>query len=86
MGMSALEKYFVNSPSNTQRVADQAYGLLSHIDGKSGWQYLDVGCGVGTAAQKVAATKDWTVFGIDIDPNKSRQRKAGLPALTSSTR
>jgi len=77
MRMSALEKYFVNSPSNTQRVADQAYGLLSHIDGKSGWQYLDVGCGVGTAAQKVAATKDWTVFGIDIDPKQIEAAKSG---------
>ena len=78
MRMSALEKHFVNSPSHTQRVADHAYQLLSHIDCKSGWQYLDVGCGVGTAAQEIAATSGLAVTGIDVDPKQIEVAKSGV--------
>jgi ubiquinone/menaquinone biosynthesis C-methylase UbiE len=81
MRMSALEKHFVNSPSHTQRVADHAYQLLSHIDCKSSWQYLDVGCGVGTAAQKIAATSGLSVTGIDIDPIQIEVAKSGAVRL-----
>ena len=77
MRMSALEKRFVNSPSHTQRVAEQAYELLSHINCKSGWRYLDVGCGVGTAARKVAATSDLSVTGIDVDPKQIQAARSG---------
>jgi 2-polyprenyl-3-methyl-5-hydroxy-6-metoxy-1,4-benzoquinol methylase len=63
--MSALEKHFVNSPSHTRIVADHAYQLLSGIDYKSGWRYLDVGCGVGTAARKIAVTSDLSATAID---------------------
>jgi ubiquinone/menaquinone biosynthesis C-methylase UbiE len=76
MRMSALEKHFVNSPRHAQRVADHAYQLLSHIDCKSGWQYLDVGCGVGTAARKIAATSELRVIGIDIDPKQIEAAKS----------
>ena len=77
MRMSPLEKHFVNSPGHAQRVADEARRLLSHIDGKSAWHYLDVGCGVGTAAGKIAETSDWTVTGIDIDPKQIQAAKNG---------
>jgi len=77
MRMSALEKRFVNSPSHTQRVAEQAYQLLGHIDCKSAWRYLDVGCGVGTAARKVAATSDLSVTGIDVDPKQIQAARSG---------
>lgn len=78
MRMSAFEKHFVNSPSHTQRVADHAYRLLSHIDRKSGWQYLDVGCGVGTAARKIATTSGLAVTGIDVDPEQIEVAKSGV--------
>lgn len=77
MRMTALEKHFVNSPRNTQRVNDHVSRLLSHIDCKSGSQYLDVGCGVGTAARKVAATSDWAVTGVDIDSKQIEVAKSG---------
>jgi ubiquinone/menaquinone biosynthesis C-methylase UbiE len=79
MRMSALEKRFVNSPSHTQRVAEQAYQLLGHIDCKSAWRYLDVGCGVGTAARKIAATSDLSVTGIDVDPKQIQAAKSDSP-------
>ena len=79
MRMSALEKHFVNSPSHAQRVAEQAYQLLSHVNYKSGWRYLDVGCGVGTAARKIAATSDLSVTGIDIDPKQIQAAKSEAP-------
>lgn len=77
MRMSALEKHFVNSPSHTERVADHACQLLSHVGCESGWQYLDVGCGVGTGARKVAATSGLSVIGIDIDPKQIEVAKSG---------
>jgi len=77
MKMSALEKHFVNSPSHTSIVAEHAYQLLSRIDCKSGWRYLDVGCGVGTAARRIAATSDLYVTGIDIDPKQVEAAKGG---------
>jgi ubiquinone/menaquinone biosynthesis C-methylase UbiE len=79
MRMSALEKHFVNSPSHTQRVAEHAYQLLSYINYSSGWRYLDVGCGVGAAARKLAATSGLSVTGIDIDPEQIQATKREAP-------
>ena len=77
MRMSVLEKHFVNSSAHTQKVDDHACQLLGHIDCKSGWQYLDVGCGVGTAARKIATMSDLSVTGIDIDPKQIEAAKSG---------
>ena len=77
MKMSALEKHFVNSPSHTRNVAEDACQLLSRIDCKRGWRYLDVGCGLGTAAQKIAATSELSVIAIDIDPQQIEAARAG---------
>ena len=82
MRMSALEKHFVNSQSHTQRVADQSCQLFSHIDCAGGRRYLDVGCGVGAAARKIAETSDLSVTGIDIDPKQIQAARNG-PALAN---
>jgi len=68
MKMSLLEKRFVNSPGHTREVADRASGLLSRVAYRSSWRYLDVGCGVGTAARRIAATTGMSVAAVDIDP------------------
>ena len=77
MKMTALEKYFVNRPSHTRTVADHALQLLRRIDYRSGWRYLDVGCGVGTAARGIAAGGDLSVTGIDIDPKQIETARSG---------
>jgi SAM-dependent methyltransferase len=74
--MSVLEKHFANSPAHTQKV-DDACKVLSHIDCRSGWQYLDVGCGVGTAARKIATISNLSVSGIDIDPKQIEAAESG---------
>lgn len=76
MRMSAFEKHFVNSPSHTKKVADHACQLLNHIEYQNGGHYLDVGCGVGTAARKVAATSSLCVTGIDVDPKQIEAAKS----------
>jgi ubiquinone/menaquinone biosynthesis C-methylase UbiE len=68
MKMTAVEKHFVNSPGHARTVADRGLQLLSRVDPRKGWRYLDVGCGVGTAAREIAATGDLSVTGVDIDP------------------
>lgn len=77
MRMSDFEKHFVNSTSHTQRVAGHACQLLACIDYSSCSQYLDVGCGVGTAAREIAATSELSVTGIDVDPEQIEIAKSG---------
>jgi ubiquinone/menaquinone biosynthesis C-methylase UbiE len=79
MKMSALEKHFVNSPTHTRRVDSHANQLLSRIDYQPGGRYLDVGCGVGTAARMVAATSELSVTAVDIDPEQIATARRGAP-------
>jgi ubiquinone/menaquinone biosynthesis C-methylase UbiE len=44
---------------------------------KSGWRYLDVGCGVGTAARNIAVTSDLFVTAIDVDPKQIEAARSG---------
>ncbi len=77
MKMTAFEKYFVNSPSHTRTVAERALELLGHINPEAQWRYLDVGCGVGSAARSVASTGQLDVTGVDVDPQQIAVAKAG---------
>ncbi len=76
MRMTALEKYFVNSPSHTRAVASRAQQLLGRINHQAGWRYLDVGCGVGAAACEIAGASDLDVTGVDVDPKQIEAARA----------
>jgi ubiquinone/menaquinone biosynthesis C-methylase UbiE len=77
MKMTAIEKRFVNRPSHTRAVNARARQLLSHVDYRAGWRYLDVGCGVGTAAREIAGTNNLDVTGIDVDPKQVEVARTG---------
>lgn len=83
MRMTAVEKLFVNSPGHAAQAAGDAERLLDRIQIQPGWRYLDVGCGVGSAARRVAETRRLEVTGVDIDPEqiKSANAAAELPNL-----
>ena len=70
MRMTPLEKRFVNRADHTRLVAERALQLLHRIDYRDGWRYLDVGCGVGSAAREIAVATGLSVTGIDIDPGQ----------------
>lgn len=83
MKMTAIEKHFVNDPRHALRVAQRARRLLGQITPRPGGRYLDVGCGVGTAASKIARSSELEVTGIDVDPKqiKTAQTHAVHPRL-----
>ena len=83
MRMSAIEKYFVNGPGHTLRVARRAQQLLGRIDIRTARRYLDVGCGVGAAACEIADGYALDVTGIDVDHRQieAAQARAAHPHL-----
>jgi len=54
MKMSRFEKLFVNSSAHSRQVARQAVRRLRDLPTKPRQTYLDVGCGNGAAALRVA--------------------------------
>jgi sterol 24-C-methyltransferase len=70
MKMTAIEKRFVNRVRHGRSVANYGLQLLSRVDYHSGWRYLEVGCGVGTAPREIASATDLSVVGVDIDPGQ----------------
>lgn len=72
MKMSRFEKFFVNSASHSRRVATQAARRLRFVPVQPGQTYLDVGCGNGAAALRVANEYNLNVMGIDIDPKQTQ--------------
>jgi ubiquinone/menaquinone biosynthesis C-methylase UbiE len=76
MKMTAIEKYFVNSASHAASVARHAGELLERIELRPGAEILDIGCGTGAAARRIAATRDARVTGIDIDPKQIELARA----------
>jgi len=79
MKMTALEKHFVNGADHSRTVAGRAQQLLSRIDARPGWRYLDVGCGVGAAARQVAGENRLDVTGVDVDPRQIAAANAAAP-------
>ncbi|HTV82206.1 MAG TPA: class I SAM-dependent methyltransferase [Acidobacteriaceae bacterium] len=75
--MTAIEKQFVNRPSHARSVAEHALQLLERVDYQGSWRYLDVGCGIGTAAREVAAATGLSVVGIDVDPRQIEIARSG---------
>jgi ubiquinone/menaquinone biosynthesis C-methylase UbiE len=70
MRMTSFEKRFVNDPVHADRVAQHAKQLLARIPVEADWTYLDIGCGIGSAARAIAASNPIRVTGIDVDPNQ----------------
>ena len=66
MKMNTVEKHFVHSHGHAANVALHADELLEHCALRSAQRYLDVGCGIGTAARRIAETRALDVIGIDI--------------------
>lgn len=81
--MTAVEKLFVNSPGHGDSVARQAETLLGKVEAPAAGTYLDVGCGLGAAARRIAQSRPLSVVGIDVDPRQiAGARQAGvLPNL-----
>ena len=70
MRMTRFEKRFVNNNGHSRRVAEEAVRRLRRLPVARGWSYLDVGCGNGAAALRVAETFDARVVGVDVDPEQ----------------
>jgi ubiquinone/menaquinone biosynthesis C-methylase UbiE len=77
MKMLGIEKHFVNGPNRTRAAAREAQALVDRIDTAPGWRYLDVGCGVGSAARAIAESRDLDVTGVDVDPAQIAAANAG---------
>ena len=72
MKMGRIEKFLVNSRSQSERVSRQAEKKLGYLEVHPGERYLDVGCGNGAAAQHVARVYGLQVTGVDVDPEQIR--------------
>lgn len=72
MKMRALEKRFVNASGHSRRVAEQAVRRLGRLLVVPDWTYLDVGCGNGAAALRVADAFGLAVTGVDVDSDQIR--------------
>jgi ubiquinone/menaquinone biosynthesis C-methylase UbiE len=70
MKMTKFEKYFVNSPRRSRRVAEYAEQMLRLVGFAPGESYLDFGCGNGAAAMYLASKLGLEVTGIDVDPEQ----------------
>jgi ubiquinone/menaquinone biosynthesis C-methylase UbiE len=70
MKMTRIEKRFVNEIGHSRKAAQEAVRRLRHIPVQTGWSYLDVGCGNGAAALRVADTFGMHVAGVDVDPQQ----------------
>ncbi len=83
MKMTPAEKFFVNRPEHAARVARRAEKLLEPCPVQAGQRYLEVGCGIGAAARRIAETRNLNVVGIDVDPDQIRAAESGptLPNL-----
>jgi ubiquinone/menaquinone biosynthesis C-methylase UbiE len=81
--MTAIEKHFVNGQRNARAVAERTIGLLSYVQIKPGWHYLDVGCGIGSAAREIARKTGLDVTATDFDAKQISEAQKGetLPNL-----
>lgn len=70
MRMAGIEKYFVNGTGHSRSVAEQAVRRLHRVPLDRGWSYLDIGCGNGAAALRVADTFGVRAVGVDVDPQQ----------------
>lgn len=70
MKMRQVEKRFVNGTRHSLRVAERAEQLVRMADPEAGQRLLDVGCGNGAAAVRLARTLGLEVTGVDIDPEQ----------------
>ena len=77
MKMSATEKLFVNCAGHAASVARRAEKLLEHCSVQPGQHYLEVGCGIGAAARRIAETFGLYVMAIDVDPEQIRAAVSG---------
>ena len=68
MRMTRIEKRFVNDAGHGRNVAEAAVRRLRQVPVQRGGSYLDVGCGNGAAALRVADTFGVRVVGVDVDP------------------
>jgi len=67
MKMRRFEKWFVNSPRHSERVAAEAVRRLRAAGTKPGERLLDVGCGNGAVATRTARTLGLAAVGVDVD-------------------
>ncbi len=72
MKMRRIEKQFVNSGRHSSRVAAAAEKLVGIVNPRPGERLLDVGCGNGAAAARLAAVYGLDVTGVDVDPDQIR--------------
>jgi ubiquinone/menaquinone biosynthesis C-methylase UbiE len=51
--------------------------MLDRVEVVPGWRYLDVGCGIGSAARAIAESRELDVTGVDVDPAQIAIANAG---------
>ncbi len=81
MKMRRFEKRFVNSPRHSDRVARQAETRVGGLDPGAGGRLLDVGCGNGAAAIRLARAFGLDVVGVDADPDQIAAARAAAAGL-----
>ena len=80
--MTSFEKLFVNDSGHSRRVAAAAVRRLRRVPVGRGWSYLDVGCGNGAAALRVADTFGVRVIGVDVDAQQIALARAAAGERT----
>lgn len=75
MKMTRIEKRLVNSPGHSRSVAENALRSLEGVPHRAGETYLDVGCGNGAAALRIADSSRLVVTGVDVDPDQIRSAR-----------
>ena len=82
--MSRVEKVFVNGGRHARRVANRAEQLVASVEPARGSRLLEVGCGEGAAARRLAVRLGLEVTGVDVDPEQiklARSRSDGVDSV-----
>lgn len=80
MRMGSFEKRIVSSRGHSRRVAEHAVRRVRRLAAHEARTYLDVGCGNGAAALRVAGTFGLHAVGVDVDAaqiDRARHASAG---------
>lgn len=81
MRMTRVEKLLVNSAGHSRDVADRLAERIQQLSVRPGDRCLDVGCGNGTAAARLALTLGLDVTGVDVDAEQIRVAEQAVQGI-----